>query len=151
MRRHQPRSTSLPKSKMNENGKCEAQSAGSSPRRWPSVGRETKRAIHQIIDWSSLKLQIIHLVMAACDEQVALLLHPVPTDGSDLFRVLFQFEWLCPVFVPNDNRPIPQPSSQFAPINLQTKFSSLSNIWTTWVLVPHLPVDAFNPRTCRSL
>ena len=40
----------------------------------------------------SLNLQIIHLIDAARDEQVALLFHAVPPDGSYPIRVSFQFE-----------------------------------------------------------
>ena len=41
---------------------------------------------------SNINFQMIYLVPAACDEQVALLFLPVPPDGSYPIRVLFRFE-----------------------------------------------------------
>jgi hypothetical protein len=80
--------------------------------RFPDNGllSSEEQNVRQIIDRGSINLQIIDHVRADCDEQVAHLFHPVPTDGIDPFMMFFQFEWFGAVFVPNDHRPILQPS-----------------------------------------
>ena len=72
--------------------------------------------------------QIIHLVPAASDEQVALLFHHVPLDGKYRYGASFHFKWFGPVFVPDDHRTFPINCGQFASAHLQWFISVLEQI-----------------------